>query len=73
VEVNPVYRPHAHARVEDKPEVAPPTSTLAALEALAARVAGLTLSRTDPEAFFAEEFTVAAELRRLARLLGRAA
>lgn len=45
----------------------------ATLETLAARVAGLHLSWTDPEAFHLEKFTVASELRRLARELRRAA
>jgi hypothetical protein len=44
----------------------------ASLEALAARVAGLHLSFTDPEAFHLEKHSVAAELRRLARAMGRA-
>jgi len=44
-----------------------------ALEVLSARVAGLTISRTDPEAFHLERSEVAAALRALARRVGRAA
>lgn len=40
---------------------------------LAARVAALGISRTDPEAFFVAKDEVAYELRRLARELRRAA
>lgn len=53
---------------KQKAEAAP-----AALEMLAARVAALGISRTDPEAFFVAKDEVAYELRRLARELRRAA
>ncbi len=63
-------RPRARARVEMEPKDPAPSATL---EVLAARVARLYLSWTDPEAFHLEKFTVASELRRLARELRRAA
>lgn len=65
---------HVRARME-RGTGRPPTTPHPAhdLEALAARVAGLHLSWTDPEAFHLEKFTVASELRRLARELRRAA
>lgn len=63
-----VSSPHARARVEGYRNL-PPHPPRRSLEALAARVAGLTISRTDPERFWEEKSDIAAELRALARRL----
>ena len=65
-----VNRPRARARMAKEPGSPPPSSTL---EALAARVAALGISRTDPEAFHLAKDDVAKALLRLARELRRAA
>ena len=65
-----VNRPRARARMAKEPESPPPSSTL---EALAARVAALGISRHDPEAFHIAKDDVAKALLRLARDLRRVA
>jgi hypothetical protein len=60
-----------------RPQPSPHTALLrrhgAAVEALAQRLARLSPSRRDPEAFHLEKHTIASELRQLARQMGRAA
>lgn len=69
VEAKTHNRPRARVRVEVEPGRYPPASPPLGtqLHTLAARVAGLHQSWTDPEAFHVEKFTLASELRRLAR------
>lgn len=77
-----VNRPRARARVEMEPgkgapwcptRPTPPVPIATALAALAGRVAALSVSRHDPEAFHIAKDELAHELRQLARRIERAA
>ena len=66
-----IYPTRARARMAMERNQGAPSCTLATLETLAARVSGLCLSFSDPEAFHLEKHSIASELRRLARRGGR--
>ena len=57
----------AHAALSTRPRPQTPADRISAI---ADRVNRLTVTRIDPEAFFAERSDISAELRRLARQMG---
>ena len=63
----------AHRKVRQVRQVRQCVSASGALEALAARLVRLSPSHRDPEEFHMEKHSLAAELRAIARALGRAA
>ena len=69
----PIRGPDSQATPRLRAPTPPSDTTAGRIEELAREVRRLTISRTDPERFFVERSSIAAELASLARTLGAAA